>query len=104
SMLSSRLNAFVIPTSHRSPMPHARTAPDELDLEAARDDDHRGGELRRELREDVQVPEVVDEAGREEEGDSGENPDELAARGDRSGSEREEDADRKPGIDANTPE
>ena len=62
SMLSSRLNAFVIPTSQsereRASATHLRV--DELDVGAGREHDRRRGDLDAELRERRQRPEVVD--------------------------------------------
>ena len=50
SMLSSRLKAFVIPTSQTIPSdPREHVVVDDLDRDAAREDERRGGDLRPEL-------------------------------------------------------
>ena len=74
SMLSRRLKAFVIPTSQRSPMPHAEhVVLDDLDLQPARERDHRGPDLRGELDQRAQVAKVVEKTGYEEQRDADEN-------------------------------
>ena len=81
SMLSSRLNALVIPTSQKSAIttPRASFAISST-REPCGDRDPGRGELRRELRERAQVPDVVDEPGDEEQRGSGEDPRELPRR------------------------
>ena len=66
-MLSSRLKAFVIPTSQRIASGHATIGVcDELDARPGDDDEHSGGELRAELRERRQRMDVVDQPRDEE--------------------------------------
>ena len=61
-MLSSRLNAFVIPTSQKTRDHDAQqVVRDELDAEPGGDRDPGGRELGDELRDRAQVPDVVDE-------------------------------------------
>ena len=77
-MLSSRLSAFVIPTSQKS----ATTTPedvvrDELDAEPGRDRDPGGAELDGELCQRAQVVDVVDHPGDEQDPGPGEDPREL---------------------------
>ena len=78
-MLSSRLNAFVIPTSHataeRDRDPVAR---DDLDRQAAGERDRGRAELRASLAHAGQCPEIVDEAGQEEQRAPAEHAPELA--------------------------
>ena len=63
-MLSSRLNAFVIPTSQTRPMQsRERRSSDDLDGEPAREHDPGGRELGGELRERAERVEVVREPG-----------------------------------------
>ena len=78
-MLSSRLNALVMPTSHSEPdRPREDVVSDDLDVQAARQHDHGGGDLCGELREGAQVPQVVGEAGDEDDRDAGEDSAELS--------------------------
>ena len=70
-MLSSRLKAFVIPTSQRSASgPRDDLRVDELDAVPVTSDDAAPRELRGELRERRQRTQVVDEAGDEEDRDA----------------------------------
>ena len=104
-MLSSRLNAFVIPTSQSEPdRPREHVVADDLDAQAAREHDDGRGDLRRELRDRAQVPEVVDEPGDEDDRDAREDPAELAAPLDGAGRERERDARDEAGEDADAAE
>ena len=67
-MLSSRLKAFVIPTSQTiATTRREHVVPDQLDAEPGRRSRSRRGELGRELRERAQVADVVDQPGDEEE-------------------------------------
>ena len=61
---------------------------DDLHLQPAGERDHRGADLDRELDEGAQVPQVVDQPGREEERGAGEDPAQLAAPLDRADRER----------------
>ena len=83
SMLSSRLNAFVIPTSQTTPSAVAAMS---LEMISTRtpDGEHerRGGALRRELRERREPEDVVEQAGDEEDRAAADDAAELAARGD----------------------
>ena len=81
SMLSSRLKAFVIPTSQKSAdRDREPGAVHDLDVRAGREDDRGASELRGDLGERRQRADVVDQACEEEQARSGEDPDELAAR------------------------
>ena len=64
SMLSRRLNAFVIPTSQTRPSTSRARGADHLDREA--EPGARGAELGDELRDRAERVDVVDEPGREE--------------------------------------
>ena len=79
-MLSSRLNAFVMPTSQKIASGHATTCVwISCDARAGREHDHRGGDLQRELQLRRERTQVVDEPGDEEERDPGVDPGELLA-------------------------
>ena len=77
---------------------------DDLDVEPARQHDHRGDDLRAELRDRAQVPQVVHEPGDEDDGDAGEDPRELARPLDGARREREQDPGCEPREDADTAE
>ena len=84
SMLSRRLNAFVMPTSHKhADRDRERVPVDELHRRAGREDDRRAAELRRELPARAQRPDVVDQAGHEDQRRRGRDPDQLLARPER---------------------
>ena len=84
--------------------PREDVVPDDLDLEPAREHDDSGADLERELDDRAQVPNVVEEAGGEEERAAGEDPAELAAPLDGAGREREPDGRNEPGEDADPAE
>ena len=77
-MLSSRLNAFVIPMSQTTPM-HRREdrIADDLDTHAGDEDERCRGSLGGELRERRQAVEIVEEAGEEDDAAAAENAAEL---------------------------
>ena len=77
---------------------------DELDPQARRDRDRRRADLRRELRERAQVPDVVDQPGGEDEPRPGEDPGELPGRFEGADGERQEDAGRDSGRDGDPAE
>ena len=77
---------------------------DELDPQACGDGDSRRGELHRELRNRAHVPDVVDEAGGEEQRGSGEDPRELPRRLEGAGEERDGRSGRHPGGDPDAAE
>ena len=69
--------------------PPEDVVPDDLDAEPAREHDHGGADLNRELDGRAQVPQVVEQPRREEERAAGEDAAELAAPLDRADRERE---------------
>ena len=80
SMLSSRLKAFVIPTSQSTPMRRREhVVVDDLDREAHDEHDRGRAELRAELHDRGQRVDVVDQAGEEEERGAGEDAEQLLA-------------------------
>ena len=90
SMLSSRLNAFVMPMSQATPITVAATGLlDDLDAHARDEHERRRGALRAELRERRQVEEVVGEACGEEDRAAAEDAAELARGRDEAGRERD---------------
>ena len=90
SMLSSRLNAFVIPTSQRSASAQATTCVDQLHVGAGREHEDCGRDLQRELRERRHRAQVVDEARDEEDRDA------AVDAGDLAGQRHGPDGDREP--------
>jgi hypothetical protein len=76
----------------------------ELDAQPRRDRDTGRGELRDELRERAQVPDVVEQAGCEEEAATGEDPCELPGGVDRLHRHRERDAGPEPAGDPDSTE
>ena len=79
-MLSSRLNAFVIPTSQKIASGHATTCVwISCDAGAGREHDHRRRDLERELQLRRERVQVVDEARDEEERDPGVDAGDLGA-------------------------
>ena len=83
-MLSSRLNAFVIPISQTTPSTvAAMSLRDDLDADAGGEHERRGRDLRRELRERREAVDVVEQPGDEEDRAAAEDAAELAARRDR---------------------
>ena len=100
SMLSSRLNAFVMPTSQRIASGHATNMRvDQLDAGARCEHDHRRGDLQRELQLRRERTHVVDQPRDEEERDPGVDPRDLLGRRDRAGRDRGPDPDGQPGED-----
>ncbi len=77
---------------------------DDLDVEPAGEHDHRGRDLRGQLRDGTQVAEVVDESGGEDERDTGEDPAELSAPLDRSDRECEKNSSDEAPEDADASE
>ena len=95
----------MIPTSQRIPIAHAEhVVPDDLDAEPAREHDHRGADLNRELDSRAQVPQVVEQPGGEEERAAGEDAAELAAPLDGADREREPQRGNEPGEDPHSAE
>ena len=84
--------------------PREHVVSDDLDLEPAREHDHRGADLEPELDERAQVAQVVDEAGGEEERGAREDAAELAAPLERAGRERDADAGDEAEEDADAAE
>ena len=84
--------------------PREDVVSDDLDVQAARQHDYGSGDLCGELREGAQVPEVVDEAGDEDDRDAGEDSAELARPLDRAARQRKRDAGDEPGEDADAAE
>ena len=81
SMLSSRLNAFVIPTSQTTPSDRREdVVADDLDADARRRARARRRRPARELGERRQVEDVVEQAGEEEDRAAAEDPAELRRR------------------------
>ena len=81
SMLSSRLKAFVIPTSQTRPDDRREhVVADDLDGQPGGEHDAGRRELGRELRDRLQRVDVVDEAGDEEDRAAAEDAEQLAAR------------------------
>ena len=104
-MLSSRLNAFVIPTSQKSATTIAEhVVRDELDAKPGGDRDPGGRELGDELRDRAQVPDVVDEPCDEQDPAAREDPGQLPRRLDRADGERQRDAGRETAGDADAAE
>ena len=96
-MLSRRLNAFVIPTSQRRPIAQARTSlPTISTLRPLARTTTAGDDLRAELRDRAEMPEVVDEARDEDDRDAGEDAPQLTRPLDRAGRDGEQDADGEP--------
>ena len=77
---------------------------DQLDVEAAREDDDGRGDLGGELRDRAQVPEVVDEPGDEDDRDTGEDAAELAGPLDDPRRERDGDPGGEAGEDPDSAE
>ena len=76
-MLSSRLNAFVIPIDQTTAIASAITSLWTIwTLVPVREHDRRRADLGGELRQRSQVPEIVDEPGEEDERDPGVDADE----------------------------
>ena len=104
-MLSSRLNAFVIPTSQRRPIASGEhVVADDLDREARGQHDAGGRELRRELRERAQRVGVVEQARHEEDRAAAEDPQQLRARFDCTHRDRQPDAGTEAGEDPDAAE
>ena len=106
-MLSSRLNAFVMPTSQTSAdrVAERRSLPTSSHLRAGREHDRRGADLQRRAWRAGEAVEVVDEARDEEERAAGEDPDErLASARTHRPTSAAPDAGGEPGEDADAPE
>ena len=103
SMLSSRLNALVIPTSQITPSGTAiqslETSSTVSPLQSAR---AASSELRAELRPRRQRPEVVDEPGEKQERAAAEDAPELRRGLDQPGRERDDRPGDEPGEDPDT--
>ena len=84
--------------------PRENVVPDDLDVQAAREHDDRGGDLRCELRDRGEVPEVVDEPGDEDDRDACEDAAELARPLECAGREREQDPRREAREDPDATE
>ena len=84
--------------------PREYVVADDLDAQAAGQDDHRCRDLSRELGDRAQVPEVVDEPGNEDDRDAREDPAELAAPLDGARCERQRDSRHETGKDADAAE
>ena len=96
-MLSRRLKAFVIPTSQSRPIAHARTSlPTISTFRPLASTTTAAAICAASFATGLEVPEVVDEPGDEDDRDAGEDPAELARPLDRAGREREQDAAEKP--------
>ena len=105
SMLSSRLKAFVIPTSQTRPISVASDVRvDDLDGQPAREHDPRCGELGRELHPRAERVEVVREPGQEEERAACEDSEQLRRRLDRTHGDGEQHARHEAGEDADAAE
>ena len=104
-MLSSRLNAFVIPTSHTTAIGTAiQSFFDQLDREPVREDDCDGSELRGELGERGQRERVVEQPDGEEQPCRADDREERVARVDGAHRDREPDAGEDSRKDADPPE
>ena len=104
-MLSSRLNAFVIPTSQRTPIAAARTSLPTISTERPVDEhDRRGAELRGELEPRGQRVDVVDQAGEEEQRGAAEDAEQLLAAVEAADRERRADPGGEPEEDADAAE
>ena len=79
--------------------PREDVVADDLDVQAAREHDDRRDDLRGELRDRAQPPDVVDQPGDEDDRDAGEDPAELARPVDDTRRERDQHARREPGED-----
>ena len=101
SMLSSRLNAFVRPTSQSIPIaqPSVGLETNSTEIELVQHDE-RGRELGAELRSGVEVDDVVEEAEREHDRAARHDSEHLAGDPDRADRGREQDGDREAGEDA----
>ena len=105
SMLSSRLKAFVIPTSQTSPSAVASTSlPTISTVSPGGEHDAGRRELGRQLRDRLERVDVVDEAGDEEDRAAAEDPEQLAARLGRADGDRRGDARDEPEEDADAAE
>jgi hypothetical protein len=98
------LKAFVIPTSHTTPISARARRVDDLDGQPAGEHDSGGGELGRELHPGAERVEVVREPGEEEERAACEDPPQLRGRLDCIHGDREQHACNEPGEDADAAE
>ena len=100
SMLSSRLNAFVRPTSQRIPIAQReRLVRDELDRDRAVEDEERGDELGAELRRRMKVDDVVEQPEREHDPSGADHRQHLARNPDRADRRCDDDGDGEAGVD-----
>ena len=100
-MLSSRLNAFVIPTSQITPSGTAiQSLPTISTVKPAPQRDRSCPELRPELRPGGKRVQVVDEPREEEHRAADQHAPQLRARLERTGRERDEGTGEQPGEDA----
>ena len=84
--------------------PREDVVSDDLDVEAAREHDDRGDDLRAELRDRAQVSQIVDQPREEDDRDADEDPAELARPLDYPRRQRDRDSGREPGEDPDAAE